>query len=91
MTSEIEDLKNALSDHLLSSPYDPKGSSPYHQDIDALANLTRDFAHAEVPPQTLRNAFRELAPGFDFDAWAEGWIEGGVFSEEMLEDWDEED
>ena len=69
MNDPINGLKDTLSYHLLSAPYDPDGYTPEHQAIRYLTNLTRDWAIGDLSDQQLVRAFASRIPDFDIMLW----------------------
>ena len=77
-----DDLSEALSQHLLDQPYDPKSLHEEKFLIDHLVELTEDWEFGDVSLQELVGAFS--GTGYDITLWISDKIEQGVYDEDAL-------
>lgn len=80
MPQHIDGLKDLLSHHLTSQPYDRQATRPETFDIQNLSMVVQGFEQGEYDMTELRDAFATLAPGFDVDQWVQQQADEGVYS-----------
>lgn len=87
----ITDLKGALSNRLLNTPYSPSGHTPEHILIRKLIEVVTEADVGHIDPWDFRTILKNNPiPRWSWDTWLADMVAEGVYSEHIWDTGDED-